>query len=121
MGLQVEVSDSNAKSPALKRPLGAIPGADSINKESPIKDVWLIRYLALHKSTLCSFYCRTYYLPVMSGTRCKLSDLASYVNRHGESEHNTTSDWGIRDPGLTKNGWKQVSFDASAVSTAICM
>jgi len=29
--------------------------------------------------------------------------------RHGESEHNTSSDWGIRDPGLTEKGWKQVS------------
>ena len=30
-----------------------------------------------------------------------------WLIRHGESEHNTSSDWGIRDPGLTEKGWKQ--------------
>jgi len=69
MGLSVNVSDSNSKSPALKRPIDAVVGTAKMNKESPVKDIWLIR--------------------------------------HGESEHNTASDWGIRDPGLTDQGWKQ--------------
>jgi len=32
------------------------------------------------------------------------------VSRHGEAEHNSQGDWGIRDPSLTQNGWKQVIF-----------
>ncbi len=36
--------------------------------------------------------------------------LGAVRDRHGESEHNTQSDWGIRDPGLTAIGWKQVPF-----------
>jgi broad specificity phosphatase PhoE len=69
MGLSVNVSDSNSKSPALKRPIDAVVGTARMNKDSPVKDIWLIR--------------------------------------HGESEHNTASDWGIRDPGLTDQGWRQ--------------
>ena len=42
-GLQVEVTDSNSKSPALKRPAGTVPGTDSLHKDSPVKDVWFIR------------------------------------------------------------------------------
>ena len=41
MGLQVEVSDSNSKSPALKRPIGSNAGN---HKDSPVKSVWLVRY-----------------------------------------------------------------------------
>ena len=29
-------------------------------------------------------------------------------SRHGEAEHNSQGDWGIRDPSLTQNGRKQV-------------
>ena len=69
IGLSVNVSDSNSKSPALKRPIDAVVGTAKMNKDSPVKNIWLIR--------------------------------------HGESEHNTASDWGIRDPGLTDQGWRQ--------------
>ena len=41
MGLHIEVSDSNSKSPALKRPVGEHPPT---HKDSPVKTVWLIRY-----------------------------------------------------------------------------
>ena len=43
LGLQVEVSDSNSKSPALKRPIGNVPGANLLHKDSPLKEVWFIR------------------------------------------------------------------------------
>jgi len=99
MGLQVEVADSNSRSPALKRPMGVVPGASAMHKDSPMKSIWLIRYSFL-KISFCSSHAIVE----------RLFSAKHLINRHGESEHNTTSDWGIRDPGLTEQGWKQVSL-----------
>jgi hypothetical protein len=40
MGLHIEVSDSNSKSPALMRQIGEHP---TTHKDSPVKTVWIIR------------------------------------------------------------------------------
>eukprot|EP00961_Rhodomonas_salina_P099183 1334001-Rhodomonas_salina.2 len=42
-----------------------------------------------------------------------------WIVRHGEAEHNSNSDWGLRDPSLTTRGQKQVKTRCLVTSEVI--
>lgn len=112
MGLQVQVSDSNKMSPLLQRPIGGATGPKT--DRDAVKSIWLIRsILEMPRPARPCFLAsagREVRIPQNIAHACLLATLIYGVCfcRHGESEHNTSSDWGIRDPGLTEKGWKQV-------------